>query len=129
MKTNMTTKEIKELALQILNRNGESGIKKSDFTVKQAKQLIKEYNLGWMKQERKNKNMKEYIFTELGYFTEKECENIKNALDGKTYMNFSITWSNCAGNCTLIVRTNYEDTEENIKRFFFHVALSELASK
>lgn len=47
--TNMTTKEIKELALQILNRNGESGIKKSDFTVKQAKQLIKEYNLGWMK--------------------------------------------------------------------------------
>ena len=46
---NMTTKEIKELALQILNRNGETGIKKSDFTVKQAKQLIKEYNLGWMK--------------------------------------------------------------------------------
>lgn len=46
---NMTTKEIKELALQILNRNGETGIKKSDFTVKKAKQLIKEYNLGWMK--------------------------------------------------------------------------------
>lgn len=38
----MTTKEIKELALQILNRNGETGIKKSDFTVRQAKQLIKE---------------------------------------------------------------------------------------
>ena len=73
--------------------------------------------------------MKEYIFTELGYFTKKECENIKNALDGKTYMNFSITWSNCAGNCTLIVRTDYEDTEENIKSFFFHVALSELARK
>ena len=71
--------------------------------------------------------MKEYIFTELGYFTKKECENIKNALDGKTYMNFSITWSNYAGNCTLIVRTDYEDTEENIKRFFFHVALTELA--
>ena len=50
----MTTKEIKELALQILNRNGETGIKKSDFTVKQAKQLIKEYNLGWMKQKGKN---------------------------------------------------------------------------
>lgn len=49
MENNMTTKEIKELALQILNRNGETGIKKSDFTVKQAKQLIKEYNLCWMK--------------------------------------------------------------------------------
>ena len=55
----MTTKEIKELALKILNRNGESGIKKSDFTVRQAKQLIKEYNLGWMKQKGK-KNMKRY---------------------------------------------------------------------
>lgn len=29
----MTTKEIKELALQILNRNGETGIKKSDYRV------------------------------------------------------------------------------------------------
>ncbi len=74
--------------------------------------------------------MKEHIFTELGYFTEKECENIKNALDGKTYMHFSIKWLNCAGNCILIVRTDYEDTtEENIKRFFLHVALSELAMK
>ena len=73
--------------------------------------------------------MKEYIFTELGYFTEKECEKMKMALDGKTFMNFSITWSNWAGNCTLIVRTDYEDTEVNIKRFFIYVALSELASK
>ena len=60
----MTTKEIKELALQILNRNGETGIKKSDFTVRQAKQLIKEYNLGWMKQKGKKKmtnmNKREY---------------------------------------------------------------------
>ena len=62
MKTNMTTKEIKELALQILNRNGESGIKKSDFTVKQAKQLIKEYNLGWMKQKRKKEHERVYLY-------------------------------------------------------------------
>lgn len=61
---NMTTKEIKELALQILNRNGETGIKKSDFTVKQAKQLIKEYNLGWMKQKGK-KNMTEIVWQEI----------------------------------------------------------------
>lgn len=73
--------------------------------------------------------MKEYVFTELSFFTEKECENIKKKLDGKTYMNFSIKWSNLAGNCTLIVRTDYEGTEESIKRFFLHVALSELARK
>lgn len=45
----MTVKEIKDYALKILNRNGDSRIKKSDFTVKQAKQLIKEYELGRMK--------------------------------------------------------------------------------
>ena len=60
----MTTKEIKELALQILNRNGETGIKKSDFTVRQAKQLIKEYNLGWMKQ-KGTKNMTEIVWQEI----------------------------------------------------------------
>lgn len=44
----MANKEIKEIAMRILNRNGESGIKKSDFTAKQARQLIKEAQLGWM---------------------------------------------------------------------------------
>lgn len=39
----MTTKEIKAQALQILNVNG-NDVKLSDFTVKQAKQVIKEFN-------------------------------------------------------------------------------------
>ena len=67
--------------------------------------------------------MKEYTFEELGYFSERECEAIKEQLQGRTYMNFDIAWSNCAGNCTLIVRTNYEDTEKEIKNFFLHCAL------
>jgi hypothetical protein len=37
----MTTKEIKNQALEILNANG-GNVKLSDFTVKQAKQIIKE---------------------------------------------------------------------------------------
>lgn len=45
----MTTKEIKDYALKILNRHGESGIRKSDFTVRQARQLIKEYEAGLLK--------------------------------------------------------------------------------
>lgn len=39
----MTTKETKAKALEILNANG-SSVKLSDFTVKQAKQVIKEHN-------------------------------------------------------------------------------------
>lgn len=70
--------------------------------------------------------MKEYVFTELGFFTKDICERIKKAMDGRTFMNFKISWSNCAGNCTLIVATDYNDTEEHIKQFFLFAALSEL---
>lgn len=70
--------------------------------------------------------MREYVFDELGFFTKDTCERIKAAMDGRTFMNFKISWSNCGGNCTLIVATDYEDTEEHIKQFFLFAALSEL---
>lgn len=71
--------------------------------------------------------MKEYVFTELGFFSPMTCEKIKKAMEGKTFMNFKVDYSYCAGNCTLIVATDYEDTEENIKNFFLHCALEALA--
>ena len=71
--------------------------------------------------------IREYAFTELGYFTEQTCEKIKKVMDDKTFMNFRVSWSNYAGNCTLIICTDYEDTEENIKSFFLHVALAHIA--
>lgn len=42
--------------------------------------------------------MKEYVFTELGFFTKDSCERIKKAMDGRTFMNFKVEYSNCAGN-------------------------------
>ena len=41
--------------------------------------------------------MKEYTFEELGYFAERECQAIKDCLQGYSYMNFDIAWSNQAG--------------------------------
>lgn len=70
--------------------------------------------------------MKEYAFTELGYFSPETCERIKAAMDNRTYMNFRVSWSNHAGNCTLMICTDYEDTEEHIKSFFLYAALTEL---
>lgn len=70
--------------------------------------------------------MKEYIFTELGYFSVRECKAIKEVLDGYSYMNFIIKWCNQAGNCTLVVCTDYDDTEEEIKTFFLHCALGKI---
>lgn len=70
--------------------------------------------------------MKEYIFEELGYFSERECAAIKDELQGYSYMNFDIAWSNCAGNCTLILRTNYEEEPQEIKNFFLHCALGKI---
>lgn len=71
--------------------------------------------------------MKEYTFSELGYFTKSECENIKAAIDGKTYMHFEVSYCNFAGNCILVVRTDYDATEAEIKNFFLSCALSTLA--
>lgn len=67
--------------------------------------------------------MKEYAFTELGYFTQQTCEKVKKAMEGRTYMNFKVGYSNCAGNCTLIIATDHEDTEEHIKNFFLACCL------
>lgn len=70
--------------------------------------------------------MREYVFEELGYFTESTCKRIKAAMDGKTFMNFEVCWSNFAGNCTLIIKTDYEETEQKIKNFFLNVALEHI---
>ncbi len=67
---------------------------------------------------------KEYTFEELGYFAERECQALKDCLQGFSYMDFDIKWSNYAGNCTLIVATDYEAEEKEIKDFFLHCALS-----
>ena len=67
--------------------------------------------------------MKEYVFNELGYFTESDCKRIAAAMNGTTFMNFVVTWSNCAGNCTLIVETDHEASEQEIKNFFLSAAL------
>lgn len=70
----------------------------------------------------------EHVFTELGYFAERDCKAFKNALEGSTFMNFHISWSNWAGNCTLIVRTDYEETtEDDMKNFFLFAALNKLS--
>lgn len=71
--------------------------------------------------------MKEYVFNELGYFMESECEAIRLKLQLKTFMCFKIGWSNQAGNCTLIIATDYDGTEQEIKSFFLHYALASLA--
>lgn len=70
--------------------------------------------------------MTECILYDLGYFGESECQKIKEKLEGKTYMNFHISWSNCCGNCTLIVGTECDETVEEIRTMFLHVALVNL---
>lgn len=70
--------------------------------------------------------MKEYTFTELGFFTESACKRIAEAMNGTTFMNFVVNYSKCAGNCTLIVKTDYDGTEQEIKNFFISAALNHI---
>ena len=72
--------------------------------------------------------MREYVFDELGYFSADDCKALATALDGKTFMNFKVRFSNYAGNCTIIVEADApEYTEANVKTMFMHVALTTLA--
>ena len=68
--------------------------------------------------------MRKYAFEELGYFTESACKKIKEKMQGKTFMNFDITYSNFAGNCILIICTDYKEDPQEIKNFFLNCALS-----
>ena len=71
--------------------------------------------------------MKEYYFDELGYFTERDIQRLAARLNGKTFMRFQMDCANCAGNCTLIVKTDYDAQADEIKQFFLSFALRELA--
>lgn len=70
--------------------------------------------------------MRQVAFENLGFFSERTCKRIKEKLEGQTYMNFHIEWSNMAGNCTLIVSTKSDESEEDIRNLFLARALCEL---
>ena len=69
---------------------------------------------------------KEYWFNDLGNFLAYQCQGVKEKMDGKSFMNFEVVYSNNAGNCTLGIKTAYEDEEQTIKNFFLYCLISEL---
>lgn len=69
--------------------------------------------------------MAEIIFGKLGNFTEQEYKNIKMMMNGNTYYDFKVSWSNYAGNCNLIVNAACPIEEaEGAKEMFLHSAIS-----
>ena len=72
--------------------------------------------------------MREYSFSEFGYLSAQDCEALAIALNGKSFMNFNVKYSNYAGNCTLIVEADADDySEEEVKSMFMYVAMTTLA--
>ncbi len=64
-----------------------------------------------------------------GYFTRNQAEKIKAKMQGKTYFNFDIEIGNCAGNCTLVVKSKNTDyTPDELKSMFYFCCLGELAA-
>lgn len=71
--------------------------------------------------------MKEKVFEELGYFTEQTCKSLQKVMDGKSFYGLKVKFSNCHSNCTLMVRSDYEEaTPDDIGTMFLHIALDEL---
>ena len=62
-----------------------------------------------------------------GYFTKTQCERIKAKMQGKTFFNFDISYSNVSGNCKLIIRSKNENyTAEELKEMFIYCCIAEL---
>lgn len=62
-----------------------------------------------------------------GYFTKTQCERIKAKMQGKTFFNFDISYSNVSGNCKLIIRSHNENyTAEELKEMFIYCCIGEL---
>ena len=66
-----------------------------------------------------------------GYFTESECKAIKAKMQGKTFFNFDITYSNFAGNCELTVTSDNDNgyTDKDLKEMFIYACIGELAKR
>ena len=47
-----------------------------------------------------------------GVYMNDDVEKIKDKLEGKTYMNFRVEFGGVAGNNTVIISTEQEDTNE-----------------
>lgn len=80
---------------------------------------------------------REYNLMELGFFTEEEAKKIVELTNGKTYMNFEVTYSNVCSNCIIHIATNYTfdvwDSEETIQdeamSFFYSYLIRTLLGK
>lgn len=68
--------------------------------------------------------MEELYFNKLGNFTEQECKDIKKMMDGSTFYNYVVGWSNWASNCSLIVKAECGTQEkEQAKGMFLYAAI------
>lgn len=63
--------------------------------------------------------MEIYLGNELGNLCVDDCKSIKTIMDDATFYKFKVSWSNYAGNCQLIVKTDYPaGNEDEAKRMF-----------
>ena len=63
--------------------------------------------------------MEIYLGNELGNLCVDDCKSIKTIMDDATFYKFKVSWSNYAGNCQLIVSTDYPaESEDEAKRMF-----------
>ena len=63
--------------------------------------------------------MEIYLGNELGNLCVDDCKSIKAIMDDATFYKFKVSWSNYAGNCQLIVSTDYPaESEDEAKRMF-----------
>ena len=62
-----------------------------------------------------------------GYFNNKQCERIKEKVQGKTYLNFNVEYGGIAGNNTMIITSNIEGcSDKELETMFIFYALNQI---
>lgn len=92
---------------------------KMDFN-KCSDEELQYYKDNWFPGQFDDEDSRQITTTSIeGYFTESQAKKLKEKMQGKSYLNFSVEYSNENGNCTLIVSTDYyEENEFNTKEEF-----------
>ncbi len=76
----------------------------------------------------KMKARRQVWFLELGNFCESTCKRIREKMEGKTFHNFHVIYSNVHGNCQIGVEIDETpDTDEEVKQMFLNCALGMIA--
>lgn len=61
-----------------------------------------------------------------GFYSTKQCQRIKEKLQGRTFMNFDVQYGGVAGNNSILITSNEECDEKELQHMIMFFILNEI---